>query len=126
MSASEIIESTSPEVDKQALISDPEMAPWVVELFREALRISCDGLVDDNLAFTTPWGFELSEIKVPVLLYQGSEDQSVPLAHGKWLAEHLPQDMVKRYLVAGEGHLSIFTTQKNGMLDELLAIAKSQ
>ena len=29
---------------------------------------------EDGLAFTRPWGFELAEIRVPVLLWQGVQD----------------------------------------------------
>lgn len=71
-----------------------------------------------------PWGFELSEVKVPVIIYQGSEDLMVPFAHGKWLAEHLPQDMVKKHLLEGEGHISIFLDHMENMIDELVAFAK--
>jgi pimeloyl-ACP methyl ester carboxylesterase len=60
------------------------------------------------MAFISPWGFELSEIKVPVLLYQGSEDLMVPYSHGKWLAKHLPKKGLSVNLLEGEGHLSIF------------------
>ncbi|PSL37169.1 pimeloyl-ACP methyl ester carboxylesterase [Labedella gwakjiensis] len=48
------------------------------------------GLVDDDVAFTTPWGFDVSDIRVPTLVVQGGDDRVVPLAHGRWLADHLP------------------------------------
>lgn len=121
----EALESLLPEVDKQAMIDDPEMGQYTVDLFREALRVNCDGWVDDDLACITPWGFELSEVKVPVLLYQGTEDKMVPYAHGEWLAKHLPQDKLRKHLISGEGHMSIFIGQRDHMIDELLEVAKS-
>lgn len=87
---------------------------------REAYKINSDGRVDDMLSFVQPWGFELSEVDVPVFLYHGSEDRMVPFGHGEWMANHLPQEKVKAHMLQGEGHLSIFLGPMEGMLDELL------
>ena len=71
----------------------------------EGLRRGVDGWIDDDLAFTQPWGFQLEEISIPTMIWQGSDDLMVPFAHGQWLASHLPQASV--HLEQGEGHLSI-------------------
>lgn len=92
--------------------------------FHESLKNGVDGWVDDNFAFIKPWGFELNEIKVPVMLYQGSEDKMVPYGHGQWLAEHLPQQNLKKHLQDGEGHVSIFLPNMETMIDELLDVLK--
>ncbi|KAK7704428.1 hypothetical protein SLS64_008615 [Diaporthe eres] len=120
----EALATLLPEVDKKAMLEDKNTGDDIVRTMQEAMRVSCDGWVDDDLAFTRPWGFELSEIKVPVFLYQGSEDKMVPLAHGKWLASHLPEDKVEARLLDGEGHISIFSAYVDEMLDKLLAVAK--
>ncbi|MGH7732720.1 MAG: alpha/beta fold hydrolase [Gemmatimonadales bacterium] len=49
-----------------------------------------DGWVDDDLAFTRPWGFDVADIRVPVLVSYGRADNLVPAAHGDWLAAHVP------------------------------------
>jgi pimeloyl-ACP methyl ester carboxylesterase len=54
------------------------------------LAPGADGWVDDNIAFTRPWGFEVEDIRVPVLLVYGRTDVLVPPAHGDWLARHIP------------------------------------
>ena len=36
------------------------------------------GWVDDDLAFTRPWGFDVSAIEVPVLIVYGLGDVLVP------------------------------------------------
>jgi len=116
--------SILPEVDARALLDNEAMGADIAASFQEALKVSVDGWVDDDLEFIEPWGFELSDIKVPVLLYQGSEDKMVPFAHGQWFAKHLPQEKLRKYLIEGQGHISIFIGREDSMIDELLAIAK--
>lgn len=115
--------SLLPEVDRKAILESKSVGEEIVESFREALKNSVDGWVDDDLAFTQPWGFAFSEIKVPVILYQGDEDMMVPFAHGKWLVGHLPQDQVRPHLLRGEGHVSIAHNYTEEMLNEVLAAA---
>jgi len=50
-----------------------------------------DGWVDDDIAMTKPWGFDVADIKVPVLLTYGRTDTLVPAAHGDWLAAHMEE-----------------------------------
>ena len=54
------------------------------------LAPGAEGWVDDNLAFTRPWGFRVEDIRVAVLLVYGRTDVLVPAAHGDWLAAHIP------------------------------------
>jgi pimeloyl-ACP methyl ester carboxylesterase len=53
------------------------------------------GWVDDDLAVTRPWGFDVGAITVPVLVRYGRTDVLVPPAHGDWLAAHVPGCVVK-------------------------------
>ena len=87
---------------------------------REGLRVGVDGWLDDDLAFTEPWGFDLSEIAVPTVIWQGSDDLMVPFAHGQWLAARIPG--VVAHLEQGEGHLSIAVGAIDQILQELVAL----
>ena len=69
------------------------------------LRASSDGWLDDDLAFVSPWGFDVASISVPVLITQGDQDLMVPFAHGQWLASAVPSATVR--LMDGEGHISL-------------------
>jgi hypothetical protein len=78
-----------------------------------------EGWVEDDLAFVAPWGFDLAGLTVPTTLWFGTEDPSA-VAHGRWLAEHLPDP--RAHLAEGEGHLSIGLNCIDAMLDELVGL----
>ncbi|KAK5701863.1 hypothetical protein LTR97_004681 [Elasticomyces elasticus] len=120
----EEMSSILPEVDKRALTENKTMGDDIAASFREAFKVSADGWIDDDLEFVQPWGFDFSEIKTPVYLYQGSEDKMVPFAHGQWLASHLPRQGLTEHLLDGEGHISIFIGREEAMVDELLGVAR--
>ncbi|MDX6297383.1 MAG: hypothetical protein QOI51_1240 [Nocardioidaceae bacterium] len=96
--------SVLPPVDKDALTGDA--ADFLHGTMTSGLRHSCDGWLDDDLAFVSPWGFDVGSIAVPLLVVQGEQDLMVPFAHGRWLAAAIPSATVR--LMADEGHLSLF------------------
>ena len=83
--------------------------------------VSVDGWLDDDLAFTRPWGFELATLAehgVPTYVWQGTADLMVPAAHGQWLAAAMPEAVL--HLEEDEGHLSVSVGAFPRMLDELV------
>jgi pimeloyl-ACP methyl ester carboxylesterase len=76
---------------------------------RDGSRLGPDGWIDDDLAFVRPWGFNLADIRVPVLLRQGREDLMVPLSHGQWLAAHIPG--VDARFADTDGHMTPVTSR---------------
>jgi pimeloyl-ACP methyl ester carboxylesterase len=106
--------SVLPTVD-QVVLTD-EFGEDMAAGFREALRTGVDGWLDDDLAFMKPWGFELTEVSAPTMIWQGSEDLMVPFAHGQWLASRLSGASV--HLEQGEGHLSVGVGALDRMLEE--------
>ncbi|MFL6099056.1 MAG: alpha/beta fold hydrolase [Actinomycetales bacterium] len=62
-------------------------------------------LIDDDLSYVAPWGFDVREVRAPVLVLHGSGDGVVPASHGEWLARHLPD--AELWLRPGAGHVSV-------------------
>jgi pimeloyl-ACP methyl ester carboxylesterase len=116
----EAMASLLPDVDRAVM--DQEMGEDLVAGFSEGLKHGVDGWLDDDLAFTAPWGFDLRGISAPVTVWQGGEDLMVPYAHGQWLARTIPG--VDAHLLPEEGHLSISVGQAEAMLTALAALAE--
>jgi pimeloyl-ACP methyl ester carboxylesterase len=104
------------DADRQVLARD-DVQRVLIESVREALRPGVWGWVDDDLAFLRPWGFAVSEIRVPITIRYGSQDVLVPAAHGAWLAGHVPGAEV--VVDDGAGHLANPET----VLDRLTILA---
>jgi pimeloyl-ACP methyl ester carboxylesterase len=64
-----------------------------------------EGLIDDDLAFVAPWGFDLGDITVPVLVVQGGEDRVVPAPHAEMLLRAIPT--AELWLRPRDGHISV-------------------
>jgi len=74
----------------------------------KASAAGSDGLIDDDLAFVVPWGFEVTAITAPVLLVQGGRDRVVPPAHAEWLHRRCRRS--EFWLRPDDGHISILET----------------
>jgi pimeloyl-ACP methyl ester carboxylesterase len=109
----------------QSVLSPPDQevftgaaAEHLHESISLALREGIDGWIDDDLAFTLPWGFALADVRVPVFLWQGEQDLMVPPAHGRWLAAALPTCRAR--LLPDEGHLTLILNRPGEILADLL------
>ncbi len=85
---------------------------------REAVRQGTKGCVQDYRIFGDPWGFSLEEIKVPVQIWEGSDDRTGPPGYRAFLKTHIPHATVT--VVPGEGHLSLLPHQAPAIFAALL------
>jgi pimeloyl-ACP methyl ester carboxylesterase len=90
--------------DMQARMPGADLALLADEAvsMQQALAPGIEGMWDDCVAQLTPWGFDVAQITVPVLLVHGAKDQAVPFSHGQWLASHIPG--AETWFFDGEGH----------------------
>ncbi len=95
-----------------------ELAEFAMAEMHVALAPGSDGWWDDSEALLAPWGFELSAIRTPVLLWHGRQDRFVPFTHGEWLAGQVPG--VDARLTDDDGHLTLTETHLEEILRWLL------
>jgi pimeloyl-ACP methyl ester carboxylesterase len=87
---------TSPDADLAFLTDEAASV-------QQALSAGIEGFYGDNWAQLIPWGFDVAEISVPVLLLHGRRDESVPVGHGQWLADRIPGVEARFYDHEGHG-----------------------
>ncbi|GGG70735.1 alpha/beta hydrolase [Kocuria dechangensis] len=114
----ELLRAFLPPVDQAALTGG--LAEYVLSGARHALRQGVVGWRDDDLAVVRPWGFAVEQIDVPTRIWHGRLDRAVPVAHGEWLAAHVPG--ARTHLLEPEGHISLLV-RLNAMLDDLVHAA---
>jgi pimeloyl-ACP methyl ester carboxylesterase len=105
------------EADRAVLTG--RFAEYFLDCDRHAFERGVDGWIDDDLAFTSDWGFELSAIDRPVLLLQGEDDLMVPPAHGRWLAARIPG--VDARIDPADGHLTLVERRMREVNEWLLS-----
>jgi pimeloyl-ACP methyl ester carboxylesterase len=88
-----------------AAVLTGDVAEYLVYSSREGLAPGSQGFWDDSWASCQPWGFDLADISVPVLVMHGRQDKFVPFGHGEWLARHIPG--VDARLLDHDGHLTL-------------------
>ncbi len=86
-------------------IMQSDFGAHVHEQMLEGLRESAFGPYDDDLAFSSPWGFDPADIRIPTQVWQGKQDLMVPWDHGVWLAQRIPG--AEAHLLEGLGHLTV-------------------
>jgi pimeloyl-ACP methyl ester carboxylesterase len=103
------------EVDRRALSG--ALGEFMVRETDHALSTGVWGWFDDDRAILRDWGFDFSGICAPLALWHGGQDRFVPIAHGEWLAAHLPAEA---HLLPEQGHLSLALSSYGEILDSLL------
>jgi pimeloyl-ACP methyl ester carboxylesterase len=106
---------TSPEPDlallgasaaDEAALAMPGARHRVQRMLADAYLQGPVGTADDILSYATDdWGFDVGDVRAPVLLVYGGSDDLVPSAHGRWYRKQLPD--AELVVEPGAGHLAI-------------------
>jgi pimeloyl-ACP methyl ester carboxylesterase len=109
----------APEPDR-TLLQQPAVAEAFKACFEESCRQGTRGAVLDLGLIARPWGFRLSDVRVPVLLWHGEKDHNVLVAHGRYLAAALPECHATFY--PEDGHLSTSMNHQQEILGALASV----
>jgi len=99
------------------IINSKEFKTGLFASLKEAFRLGGKAPSRDVIQFMHAWSFELSEISVPVDIWQGTSDYHVPLVLGTRFAEHI--ENTRLFIKDGQGHY-MFYTHWSEILDKLL------
>jgi pimeloyl-ACP methyl ester carboxylesterase len=91
---------------------------WLAHIAGQAIAGGPDGMIDDELAYVTPWGFAPEQVRPPALFLCGGQDRMVPSAHSTWLARHCPA--AELWLRPDDGHVSVLRSSAVAALDWLV------
>jgi pimeloyl-ACP methyl ester carboxylesterase len=96
--------SGASKVDR-AVIDRPDVGPRMVFAYIEATRPGGRGLTEDMQAVLNPWGFEPTEVRLPVRLIHGRRDTVAPPAHAEHWIETL--ETARPVWIEDAGHFLI-------------------
>jgi pimeloyl-ACP methyl ester carboxylesterase len=86
----------------QQVLAEPELRDRMIANSAELYRQGGRGMYDEALVLARPWGFDLDQISVPVYVWHGDRDETVPLAMADYLARAIPTAQVNIH--REEGH----------------------
>ena len=81
---------------------------WLGEVAGQAQEGGPGGMVDDDLSYVAPWGFDPGQVRAPVLLLHGGQDRIVPSSHAEWLARRIRS--AELWLGPEDGHISVLNS----------------
>ena len=107
---------SAPPSDK-AVMEDPDWQRVFVESVSEAFRPGPEGWVDESMALSLEWDFDVADVQCSVTWWHGDHDANAPLAPVRRLIEHM--DGVDLRIWENAGHLEPFHRHQE-ILGELL------
>jgi len=94
----------APPADRDVL-GRPEVQSILGGAIRDAMLRGARGALEDLRLYTSPWDIPVEQIRVPVELWHGEADGTVPIAHAHWYERHLPR--CRAHYLPEEGHYSV-------------------
>jgi pimeloyl-ACP methyl ester carboxylesterase len=98
------------DVDKEILnkdiIGNPEKLKWVTACLQQAFQSGARGVTWDYSMLMKPWGFRLENISIPIKLWHGELDKTVPTSMGRYLESVIPA--CRANFIPDEGHYMFY------------------
>jgi pimeloyl-ACP methyl ester carboxylesterase len=94
-----------PDCDRQLIKQHPHLRQTLMRDLLDAFEQGTRGPVLEQQIYAADWGFSLSNVHVPVHLWQGLKDINVSPSMGRHMANTLPN--CHAHLCEDEGHISL-------------------
>ncbi len=91
----------------QAVLAEPDLRDRMIANSTELYRQGGRGMYDEALILARPWGFELADVRVPVHVWYGAKDETVPEGMVRHLASEIPDAQL--HLYPEEGHHLLYS-----------------
>ena len=105
------------EPDKVAL-SQPDVQRMFGEMIVGAFERGTRGVALDWKLEARPWGFSLQEVRMPVHIWHGEQDELLSIGQGQIMANALPNARAKFY--PDEGHVSLTMNHYDELLSTIV------
>ncbi len=113
--------ATLSEVDRRAM-QRSLVRRWFGEVFAESLRQGGREAAVETAMYWTDWGFNPRDVAVPVTLWYGAQDTSMPIAVGRWLQEEIPESRLEVW--PEHGHFTwVFSSALADVVADLCGVA---
>lgn len=106
VSAKRVLPASFPPAD-HAIFAWPDLQALDREDLGQAYRQGGRAFGWDLVLLTRPWGFRLQEIALPIHLWHGEEDTTIPVAMGRYLARTVPA--CNPHFCSGSGHTLFYS-----------------
>ena len=100
--------------DGALFTGNPEARSMIQAEMVEALRQGIDHILLEHKLYKRPWGFELTDIPIPVHIWHGLDDAQAAPGWSRYLAEYIPSN--ETHFIANEGHFSLLVNQQEQIL----------
>jgi pimeloyl-ACP methyl ester carboxylesterase len=102
----------------QALLARPEVRAMFLASYAEGTRQGLDAFAWEVQLVARPWGFRLEDLRVPVAIWHGADDNLTPVGMAQALARAIPGSLLR--ILPGEGHL-FFLSRWREIVTDLIA-----
>ncbi len=89
------------------VLSEPAVRRQMIDNSAELYRQGGRGMYDEAVILARPWGFDLREIRVPMRIWHGEQDDTVPAAMARHIAQSVPGSQATFY--PDEGHHLLYS-----------------
>jgi len=107
----------APDCDKEALKNEV-FNNIMIKAAQESLRTGSAGLSQDLIIYSQDWGFDLSDIHIPIHIWHGEMDTTLPVFFGKQFEEKIPDTTTVYY--PEDGHISIVPNHFSDFIEALI------